>query len=971
MMKRIKQKLLMIIFIIGCILLANMFTANADTKEIIYVAKTYIDYPTGNELGGNIVIEGWVMTNDSDSEIKAYIDGVETKIISQERIERPDVLKAISGYGTTLENPTPGIRLILDTKNLSEGNHNVIINILSRDGNLLTGDSRKFYYVKEKAKMYVDEPLYNKTVIKDGYKFEGWKMSNDANSKVKVLIDNEEQEFKEFEYVQRPDVLRAINGYGSIIENRLPGFEFKLDLSKIVDGEHMIKIQVLSEEGKILSEVNREIVVQKYVAKSYIDYPANDSASGKMLFDAWAISNDEQSTIKIYIDDIEQNAQEIKRIEREDVLQKIIGYGTAKETPLPGINANIDINKLTLGKHKIALKVFSREGKEISQSIRNFEVEEVKAKIYIDTGTKGTNIINKNTLIDGWIMSNDKDANIKVYVDEKEQQILNYTRVERQDVLNAIHGYGNKTENPLPGFNFNIDISKIENGEHILKIDVLSNNGEKIVSQERKIRVEKYRARMDIDSPYVNEIVKKSLKLEGWIMSDTPNADIKVYIDEDEIKDLKIKRKERPDVLKVITGYGTIKENPLPGFETEIDTSKIKDGKHTVKVVAVVNSEVTNYIKTIDFIINKYQTNMYLDEPEQAVYNTDTQLTVRGWVMSELANKKIIVKFDNETIENVDLQEREDVINAIHGYGTREENPKPGFITKLNTQNYTKGKHTITIQVYSYETDEIIKELKKDITLVDKIKRETITYGYSGASLNGRTGGSELRCYKYGDGPNVLFATFCVHGYEDSWDRDGEVLVNIANKFYDKLISDQDYLLASKWTVYLFSEVNPDGRRLGTTKDGPGRTTLYSEVGQGIDINRSWQTGSSYQRYTSKRNYNGTAGFQAYEAKYLRDFMLTHKSTNGQNVVIDLHGWENQLIGDESICKYYKTQYPSCRTSGYGRYGTQYIISWARLNLGAKVALVELPVARNMAEVNNMQLPEKYIDATLNLMRGM
>ena len=99
--------------------------------------------------------------------------------------------------------------------------------------------------------------------------------------------------------------------------------------------------------------------------------------------------------------------------------------------------------------------------------------------------------------------------------------------------------------------------------------------------------------------------------------------------------------------------------------------------------------------------------------------------------------------------------------------------------------------------------------------------------------------------------------------------------------------------------------------------------------------------------------------------------MLTHKSTNGQTVVIDLHGWENQLIGDESICQYYKTQYPSCKTTGYGRYGSQYIISWARLNLGAKVALVELPLASNMSQVNSMQLPEKYINATLNLMRGI
>ena len=88
-------------------------------------------------------------------------------------------------------------------------------------------------------------------------------------------------------------------------------------------------------------------------------------------------------------------------------------------------------------------------------------------------------------------------------------------------------------------------------------------------------------------------------------------------------------------------------------------------------------------------------------------------------------------------------------------------------------------------------------------------------------------------------------------------------------------------------------------------------------------------------------------------------------------MLIDFHGWENQLIGDESICKYYKEQYPSCRTTGYGRYGTQYLITWARQNLGAKVSLVELPLAKDYSEVISMGLIEKYIEGTLQMLRGI
>ena len=99
--------------------------------------------------------------------------------------------------------------------------------------------------------------------------------------------------------------------------------------------------------------------------------------------------------------------------------------------------------------------------------------------------------------------------------------------------------------------------------------------------------------------------------------------------------------------------------------------------------------------------------------------------------------------------------------------------------------------------------------------------------------------------------------------------------------------------------------------------------------------------------------------------------MLNKKSKTGQTVLVDLHGWENQLIGDEQICKYYKQQYTSCSTKNYGKYGTQYIITWARQNLGAKVALVELPLANNQTQVNSMNLSGKYINATLNMLKGI
>lgn len=250
------------------------------------------------------------------------------------------------------------------------------------------------------------------------------------------------------------------------------------------------------------------------------------------------------------------------------------------------------------------------------------------------------------------------------------------------------------------------------------------------------------------------------------------------------------------------------------------------------------------------------------------------------------------------------------------------------------------------------------------------------TYGNSGLTYKNDSRGSDLMYYRYGYGPNVAYLTFTVHGFEDKWSRDGAELVTIAENLFHTLLEEEDSYIPETWTVYIFPEVNPDGRRYGTTNNGPGRTTLYSKApeNRGIDINRSWEiSGVTYKRFTTDRNYNGTAGFQAYEAAALRDFMLEHKSVSGTNVVVDLHGWENQLLGNSTVNEYYRKQYSGISTKNYDVYGSGYLITWARSELDAKAALVELPSSgiRSHEDVVKNRLSEKYVNGTVNMLKGL
>ena len=285
------------------------------------------------------------------------------------------------------------------------------------------------------------------------------------------------------------------------------------------------------------------------------------------------------------------------------------------------------------------------------------------------------------------------------------------------------------------------------------------------------------------------------------------------------------------------------------------------------------------------------------------------------------------------------------------------------------TEGQSKRLEAIQIRIIS-------KENNSDSQEGPKFERQEGTYGKTGLNVADK-GGSELKYLKYGTGKNVFFATFAIHGYEDKWDKDGYELIEIANNFYNKLLEDKDYDLAEKWTIYIFPGVNQDGLQEGSTNNGPGRTTLYSQAPQnkGIDLNRCWQIGSTYEKFTSDRNYNGDTGFQAYEAQALRDFMLKNKSKDGQTILVDLHGWTQQLIGNENICSYYEQQFPENNKRSVGRYGSGYMISWGRTYLGsqgrpAKTALIELPRdgVKNHQSVIDKDFSNRYINATMKML---
>ena len=171
--------------------------------------------------------------------------------------------------------------------------------------------------------------------------------------------------------------------------------------------------------------------------------------------------------------------------------------------------------------------------------------------------------------------------------------------------------------------------------------------------------------------------------------------------------------------------------------------------------------------------------------------------------------------------------------------------------------------------------------------------------------------------------------------------------------------------LIQKCTIYILPLSNPDGQYNGWTNNGPGRTTLYSWAGghKGIDMNRCFPIG--YTSTQSERNYNGTEPMQAFEAQHLRNFILNN--TGSQNIVIDVHGWLNETLGNSYLGSFYRNQFGI--TKHIDAYGNGYFIQWARTIPNTRSMLLELPEVSSHQELIKRNYVSKFNKATMDLLK--
>ena len=178
----------------------------------------------------------------------------------------------------------------------------------------------------------------------------------------------------------------------------------------------------------------------------------------------WALSNDRNDKLKILVDEIEMES-EIIRIERKDIL--VSHYGKIDNNLNPGFCGKINISNFEEGKHILKVVQMSENDEFINSFEIPIEIKNKKfdGKLFIESPNYNQILTRPDEEIfeiRGWAVSNDKNAKIKISVDNIEME-NNIIRKERKDVDEVIsHKYGGTENTPEAGFCGKINLSNFE-----------------------------------------------------------------------------------------------------------------------------------------------------------------------------------------------------------------------------------------------------------------------------------------------------------------------------------------------------------------------------------------------------------------------------------------------------------------------------------------------------------------------------
>jgi uncharacterized protein (TIGR03437 family) len=431
-----------------------------------------------------------------------------------------------------------------------------------------------------------------------------------------------------------------------------------------------------------------------------IDAPAaGQTVSGTIAAAGWALNSTARvSGVNVSIDGV-LYGQAVYGLLRNDVCASY----SSPDCPNPGWYLLLDTTQFADGQHTISITALSTTNYTISQTFYVANSATVAASEHAFIDVPGPNFSYRGvTAFGGWATNdNSVVAGVSIYVDGVAQGAASYG-TPRPDVCAAYPHSPSCNGADVVGWYFPFDTTKLASGQHTLVAKSVSVNGQTYATSTT-FQVANWTGagttKAVIDSPSAGAgAFSGNLSAFGWAI-DQNSAVTSVDIAVDGVTfGSALYGTQRTDVCAAFSNASC----PNVGFLTNIDTTSLADGQHTLTVtVNLARGQSSTYTRTFSVANLGSSSN-----PVDAFIDTPTSSTAAsgifsatGWGLSTAAGDSVTsvaLLVDGKSFGNAAYGgARPDVCASYAGAGC----PNVGWSASLNTGLLGNGMHNLEATV--------------------------------------------------------------------------------------------------------------------------------------------------------------------------------------------------------------------------------------------------------------------------------
>ncbi len=374
----------------------------------------------------------------------------------------------------------------------------------------------------------------------------------------------------------------------------------------------------------------------------------------------------------------------------------------------------------------------------------------------------------------------------------------------------------------------------------------------------------------------------------------------------------KIKVGKKPTSIKITNANNVIQK----GSDSHRVTYSLSKGAYSYKITYSVKDKSIAAIDSKGYITGKKNGKTTVTVKTYNGITATQNITVNDNCLS-LNIDSAQIALDNKNVQRI-------------RYGTSVQNRSlEAFIISnpngnaLNQECKIKVSGSVNVRSGAGTSYSIVASLKNGakVTRVQKAVKKANGYTWDKITLSNKKSGYIATNYltlikDKTPAKKTLFMDFAIHGFEDEYYRDGQVLVKEANALIEYFANHMREL--KNYTLVIVPCANPDGTIAGKNNQRACRSAFGRCTAAHIDMNRDW------------------GSFKAVETRKLKDFIVKTKP----DFYLNMHGWLDETLGDSNLNTIINKELGLSKKLN-SNYPSNYAIGWVHKNLKIPAVLVE------------------------------